>query len=150
MASMRYKEWEEGKRNQLPVLQNQLRQVMDNGRKRYQEYQNANVRTFLHADYLPYAKTILGYFERGRVRDLTEAVNLLERELLEHKRDMETAAYRDEMRRQAQAQTLAAEEAAEQSRQAAAAANEAAFWGAAATFAAANSKKGDNGDYRVV
>lgn len=136
-AGMRYNEWETGKRERLPVLQNQLGQVMNEGCNLYQKYQNARIRTFLHADYLPYCEKILGYFNRGRVSNLTEAVNLLEQELREYRRDMETAAYREEMRQQAYAQTRATQEAAEQSRQAATAAQEAAFWGAAATFVAA-------------
>ena len=151
-AGMQYKEWEQGKQTKLPLLQHQLDQVMNDGQRMYQKFQNAKLRTFLHADYLPYAKIILGYFQRGRVRDLTEAVNLLEQELREYRRDRATAAYREEMRQQAQAQTAAAAEAAEQGRKAKEAAHEAAFWGAAATFAASSIKKNidDSGDYHVV
>ncbi len=150
-AGFLYQEWEKGRREELPVLQKQLNQVMSEGGELYSRYQNAKLRSILHEDYLPYAKIILGYFQRGRVRDLTGAVNLLEQELMEYRRDMETAAYRDEMRQQAQIQTDAALEAAAQGERAATAAEDAAFWGAAATyFAAKNARKNDSGDYHIV
>lgn len=148
---MKYEQWEQEKQELLPILQEQLDRMIKEGDKIYQHIQNATVTTFLHSDYLPYANTLLGYFERRRVRNLTEAVNLLEQELLEQRRDMQTAAYREKMTQQAQLQTAAAKQAAEQSEHAARAAEEAAFWGAAATFLAANNRKDDSIDnYRVI
>jgi len=147
-ACMRYDNWEKEKVTRMPSLQEQLEQNMNEGRDWTQQYLNAKLRNILHKDYLPYAQTILGYFQRGRARDLTEAVNLLEQELLEHRRDMETAEYRSEMREQAQIQTAAAMEAAAQGKQAAQAAEAAAFWSAAAYSSAA--RKNDSNEYRIV
>lgn len=147
---MKYNEWKEGKK-QLPSLESKQRMVMAEWKLGLNNLNQAKLKKILHPDYIKHAETILDYFQRGRVRDLRDAINLLEQELREESRDKATEAYRKEMKQQAYAQRKAAEEAAEQSRRAAAAAEEAAFWGSAATFVAAtNSKKSDNGDYHVV
>lgn len=145
-----YNTWKE-ERKELPSLETRLRMVTAERKLISENLKQAKLRKILHPDYLNYAETLLGYFQRGRVRDLRDAINLLEQELRERSRDIATEAYHKQMKQQAYAQTKAAEEAAEQSRRAAAAAEEAAFWGSAATFVAAtNSKKSDNGDYHVV
>lgn len=151
-AGMKYDNWTKEKERVLPVLQSKRSTVMREGGELYNRYQNAKLRSILHADYLPYAGTILGYFQRGRVRDLRDAVNLLEQELREQRRDLETEAYRSEMRQQAAAQREAAEEAAAQGRRAADAAETAAFWSAAAAFTAMSNKQSssDPNDHRVV
>lgn len=150
-AGMKYENWKKEKESTLPVLQRKLDTVMREGGELYNRYQNAKLRRILHADYLPYAGTILGYFQHGRVRDLRDAVNLLEQELREHRRDMETEAYRSEMRQQAIAQREAAEEAAAQGRRAANAAEAAAFWSAAAAVSSmSNNQSSDPNDFRVI
>lgn len=150
-AGMEYENWKSGREKKLPLLQNRLNQVMSTGGNLYNRFQDARLRTMLHPDYLRYASTILDYFQRGRVHDLRDAINLLEQEQREYRRDQETAAYRKEMQQQAYAQRIAAEEAAEQGRRAAEASEDAAFWGAAATFiASTNNKKTDDNDFRVV
>lgn len=104
---------------------------MNEGANLYRTYQNARARTYVHIDYLPHAKTLLEYFYRGRARDLTEAINLLEYETREHDRDLRTAEYRNEIRQQVQAQTKATERAA-------VAAEDMAFWSAATTYIVAS------------
>lgn len=152
VAKMEYENWKSGRENELPKLQKKYNEVMREGGILYNRFQNAEIRSLLHPDYLRYTNTILSYFQRGRVQNLRDAVNLLEQERREHRRDMETAAYRKEIQQQAYAQREAAEEAARQGRRAADAAEEAAFWGAAATFVAAtnNKKSSDDNDFRVV
>lgn len=151
-AGMEYENWKVGRETKLPQLQRRLEQVMNEGSNLYNRFRNAKLRRMLHPDYLRYCDVIFGYFQRGRVHSLTDAINLLEQEMCENRRDRETAAYRKEMQRQACAQRQAAEEAAIQGRRAAEAAEEAAFWGAAATFVAAtgNKKGTDDNDFRVI
>lgn len=117
---------------------------MNEGSNLYNRFRNAKLRRMLHPDYLRYCDVILGYFQRGRVHSLTDAINLLEQEMCENRRDRETAAYRKEMQRQACAQRQAAEEAAIQGRRAAEAAEEAAFWGSCSNLCCCNRQQKRN------
>ena len=145
-----YNAWVE-ETKKIPKLEEESRGLTFGLIAMYEMLKQLDLCKVLHEDYLPYVKTILGYFEHGRVNNQQEAVNLLENELREARRGRDSRKFRNEMVRQARIQAAAAEDAAEYSRQAAASADEAAFWGAAATFvAAANKNKSDSNDYRVV
>lgn len=127
--------------SQLPQWENKLRITSAKAAEARRHVQFLERKNILHSDYLQSANTLLEYFERGRADSLKEALNLLEQEQAEIRREFAREEHEAAMQEYAKAQAKAlgqiADEAtrsADASERAAQHADDAAFWGAVSAF----------------
>ena len=127
---------------QLPQWNKKLQEVSAKVSQAERDLNKLENKNIIHSSYLYYAKTLLGYFEKGRADTLKEAINLLEYEN-EKTREYCAQIDRDYKMHKKLDNIAAAQEAAlsdihDETARAADAAQDAAIWGAIGTILTAS------------